>query len=547
MHPGAFHQQRILRIAGWLAAAVSVALVLPFVALATFKFMDKEDLIVFSHVVRDGLWGTLGFYISNSVGARFSAILAHSGLAALADAAGLDVWDWARLAAVVYFAAVVGGLAILFRSVLYRLPWTLAVALAAAPVAFLQAMTRTPETLTPFILANYSLSLGLYAAFLGAFIAYLGRDKAEGGIVTGAILMAVTAAYLGTHETAVIAIGVFLPFAFLIGATLGGPRRPIAVTGPLGGVEGPWSLRPGFDGRGTQFAFLGLAGVWLAVAALQMLSKESQARAFGKYATRGVSRATADALDRFPDLLLGMFSLDRPYFLAMFALVFFVARLTPLNPALRGRNRFLLLIPIPVFLATTYGAMVAMMIWPGGIADRVKNVLYGYGFVASALLAVFLAHRLRLEWLKPRKAIVGAGLAFALLLAAFGRDDGYRLAVSQAFGDGYRYSRGVAERMDILTREKGGEVFVPEIERPPFWILGLSHGPNEEAYFQGLLAGSVRRKKVWFVPCAFSGDPSWCHYRFNPRDGRPAETMPPGQYTPPGQPGPKIRPEETKR
>jgi len=89
-------------------------------------------------------------------------------------------------------------------------------------------------------------------------------------------------------------------------------------------------------------------------------------------------------------------------------------------------------------------------------------------------------------------------------------------------------------RVQNLAHGENRVVRIEELERPPSLVLPVVHGPNTEKGFQWYLANVYGQSKVVFLPCGESVDPLWCHYRFNPRDGREPEILPEGQYDGPG-------------
>ena len=527
---------RSLHLLFWMVissvlALASILTLLPFMALSTYGFLLDGDIVIYLTVLEQGVSGLFSFFYTHVMG-RYSIILIHGSITELFQILGVNPWHWNGGMATLYYLAQVGSLVWLYRTVFPTLRWSFAIALATMPLAALITVINDKQALWPGAMYIYALSFALYVFFIVLFIRFY--DKRGFGLASSIVLCVVFFFYVGTHELSVIPMGFFLIFVAALALDYRSSGQPFSVIFPFSKIRIGVSLRPSFDNLAFILTVCAL-GILLCVSAwLQITSPSVAARAGYWPAAMTVWEAFFRALPVFLTLVERFFDLSRPYFIVIFLLVFFVARTVPLRPSLMGRGRYLILVPVVVFVVLAYVGVMTSLIMLGRPIPRVEHYMLSYGYVAFACLAIFLAVTLPKRWISARWASVAALVTVAQLGSVFWNDPGYRGAVDEATGPGFDFSRRVAERTRIMERAKGGTAYIRELERPTHWVQGIIHGPNTEQAFQAAIARGFGVKKVVFMPCGGSIDPLWCHYRFNPLDGGAPEIMPPHQYLGPG-------------
>lgn len=528
--PTVFHFSYTLII--WSVAVVSVCAILPFIALSTYGFLLDGDIHIYVTVLEQGVWGYFtSFY--NGVMGRYSIMILHGPLTYFLQVLGMNPWEWNRITAIFFILIQVGSLAWLFRVILPTLRWPFIISLATIPLAAIFAKVNDGWLIWPGSTYAYGTSFALYVSFVAYFAGVYG--KRVNNFKSTATLCIIFFFYVGTHELAIIPMGIFLILAFLLSLNFNGTDKPISKIFPLSEIRIGASLRPNFDNRFFIVTIIALS-VLLCLGALILVGAPAWSHRETVWpAQMSLLDAIINAVSMSGVLFSHFFDAKQPYFILLFLFVLFVGRTSPLRSNLVGTNRYFLLIPFAVFICIIYiGNILVAISRGGGIIPRVEGYLLSYAYVAIACLALFLVQTQLMQRIQKKTASILGIMVFIVLIVTFSGDASYRSAVNTAKGSGYEHSLRIAKLVKLLEDAKGGVAHVAELERPPLYVQGVIHGPNTEANFQSQVARGFGVKKVIFMPCGASIDPLWCHYRFNPQDGHQPEFMPPEQYSGPG-------------
>jgi hypothetical protein len=227
---------------------------------------------------------------------------------------------------------------------------------------------------------------------------------------------------------------------------------------------------------------------------------------------------------------------ETPLPLLVGLLTFFVALTTPVRESLKAFSLSFLLLPAVAFVCTGLVGSVAVIVLsgPGLIAPRVEHFALMHGVLAVMAVAVLMANLPPLRRTPIPLARTGAVAVLMVLAWQVWTDGTFSAMRDVGLGAGWAYRGGVAERIATLDAAVGGSARVREVERPPYPVFGLNHGPPSEMAYQRNLKISFGLTELVFIPCGDSTDPYWCHYRFNPQDGIPPEVLLEGQYDGPG-------------
>ena len=531
----------------WTVAIVALLTVFPFIAISAYGLPNLSDINMFVRVKENGLLATVEWFYTVSTG-RYVIIFIHGALAKITMTLGGNWWHWIVIAGPSYLIFTIFSIAVFFRTLFPKLNWALVIAVAAISLTVIILVADSRQALWPFYTIFYTIPFSLFALFISGYLVLLEKNKIKNeyifDICAGFLIL------VGSHEFMVIPMGIFLIFSTLLALDFGRHGEPLSSHYPLSKIKIRARIRPVFDKRPFISTVLLLGLVLCIAAGIHVLSPASTLRAGGSLSMGVLLVALLEAAPATLDLIGLVLNPQKPYFLLMFFLVFFIAKATPVRKVMRERCRYFLLVPPVVFLAVTYvtNGLVLMVYGPGtelGVfLGRVQYMFVGFGFIALSSLAVLAAEWLRMDWLSRWAPMTAFAGIFVILITLFDNDFVHRTVTRISIGEGYEYFIKNYERSRILSKGSNRIVHVPEFEQPPFWIEGIHHGPNTERHFQNMMARAYGQKKVFFTPCASSIDPSWCHYRFNPLDGKRAEFMPPKGYSGPGM---KIQEERLRR
>ena len=543
-----------------LCAVAAVVSVLPYMSLASYGFPTLDDLVFFVTYKDQGMAHTMQWYYERVTG-RLSTLVVHALLIDLTLAIRSDPWLWNAISAVFYHLTLVASLAVFIRVVLPTLRLAFVVTWAAIPVAATHAMAVNgfgigvvSQPLWPFVLALYTLAFTAFPVFMAALILWL--EPRGTGWVRAVIVAAVLFFLTVSHEVAAPAMGVLLIGLLLIVVRFTGFREAVAMFWPLSKIRLGFSFRPERSNRAFVGGLVLFGLVVLAGASVHLYSPSVDARADYWPATMSVAEAVIAAWPIFEKVLLTICGFSPPLFVAFFAMSFVFGFAAPVRESLRGINRRILLLPILAFLVVAYVSSVASLVMLGNFIPRVIHYvllfagfgvgglgLYLGGLVGGALLAP--------EQRTERHASRGPATAVPLVAAVamigmIYTDPTFITATKQATGSGLFFAGNLLTRIEQLAGGSVRVVRIEALERPPTLVLPVIHGPNTEQMFQRLVAAAYGQKKVVFLPCGESDDLYWCHYRFNPRDGREPELMPEGQYEGPGMRRQRERQAQTR-
>lgn len=533
-----------LTILFWGVAALAVFTMLPFVAQSGFGLPTLGDLQMYVLVQDKGVSETVGWYYQHST-SRYVIILFHALTAKLIQFVGGNPWYWTMFAGPAYLVFAAASFTIFFRTLIARLRWPLAIAMGALSFTALMLIGNTAQSIWPFFSVFYTTTLALFTLFISCWIKLIENQNSNGKLIPFLTLVSFSL-LVGSHEFTIIPMGIFLFLVFVLSLKFGGAGQPLSVMRPLSAIKIGVTFRPAFDNR-TSLAMFVILGVLLCIAAWVHLDSPSVTARAGGWPPAAVLWAAALApLPKILNLIATSLDPAKPYFLLTFLLLIFLTKALSARNLLGNYYRYFLFVPPIVFLAVAGVAAITVAAVMGGnaVVPRIQYMLTGMSFVALSSLAVFAGVLLPSRFM-PRRFASGINVGILLLLFSLAvKDVNFRKGVEVAFDSGFKFASLNFERSELLSKGSNRVVRVAELERPPFWVEGLHHGPNAEAGFQKMMARAYGQKKIIFMPCGVSIDPLWCHYRFNPLDGMIPDIMPPGSYHGAGM---KIQEERLKK
>ena len=518
-----------------VTAYLSIISVVPFLALSCFGFPTVDDLIMFTTVKRDGIAYTLDWYNTHVTG-RMTSVLFHSALAKLTILYRSDPWIWNAAAAFTYYSLVVAVMVTFIRTAVPKIPFGISVVWASVHVAGTMIMAvdgygiGTPsQPLWPMVLALYTFSFTLFPLVISAMIIAWDRDIAHW--IWSSLLVALVFMHGVSHEVVIVGLGAALLIFALRMFRVVGFGSAVVSHGHLSRVRLGVSLRNRWDSPIFFYTLLALGAAGVAAAAVHLLSPSMAARGAYWAAQMTWAEAVVEAVPIALRIVTTPFDIAPPVYLAYFGLSVIIGLANPLRESLSRDSRFILLIPIVMFLLIAFVSTTASLVMLGRDIPRVVHSVMLYGGLAVGCFGLFVGSLVReYVWSRGLRSLLEAGAAVVMVGTIY--TDPYFVArVKEVTGPAMIYGGGTLGRVGMLAEGRDRVVYLDELERPtPSIVPTPLHPPRNERKFTEHLAYAWDQAEVVFLPCGESEEPLICHYRYHPLDGATPEIIPEGGY-----------------